>query len=123
MTIFSGIAIVIGGLGLFGLVSLIGAQRRKEIGIRKVLGASVYSIVALFFRQFTLLIVIAFVIAAPLAWYVMNQWLQEFAYHIDIRPGILMVSLVATFLIASLTIGYQSVRAALVNPVKSLRSE
>jgi putative ABC transport system permease protein len=121
--LFSGIAILIGCLGLYGLVSLIGAQRTKEIGIRKVLGASIFSIVSLFFKQFAWLIIIAFVIAAPLAWYSMNQWLREFAYHIDIDATILIISLLTTFIIAGITIGYQSVKAALINPVKSLRSE
>ena len=121
--LFSVIAILIGCLGLYGLVSLIGAQRTKEIGIRKVLGASIYSIVVLFFKQFAWLIIIAFFIAAPLAWYSMNQWLHEFAYHIDIDATLLLISLLTTFVIAGLTISYQSIKAALVNPVKSLRSE
>jgi putative ABC transport system permease protein len=120
---FSAIAIVIGCLGLYGLVSLIGAQRTKEIGIRKVLGASVSSVVALFFRQFSSLILIAFVVAAPLAWFAMRQWLEEFAYHIDINLTIFVVSLVATYMIAGVTISHQSIKAALANPVKSLRSE
>lgn len=121
--LFSVVAILIGCLGLYGLVSLIGAQRTKEIGIRKVLGASIYSIVGLFFKQFAWLIIIAFLIAAPLAWYSMNQWLREFAYHIDIDATLLIISLLTTIVIAGLTISYQSIKAALVNPVKSLRSE
>jgi len=121
--IFSAIAILIGCLGLYGLVSLMAVQKTKEIGIRKVLGASVPGIVVLFFKQFIWLIVVAFVVAAPLAWFAMDKWLQEFAYHIDIGPEIFTVSILVTFLIAGLTISYQSIRAALMDPVKSLKSE
>ncbi|WP_221394000.1 ABC transporter permease [Dyadobacter sp. NIV53] len=121
--IFSAIAIVIGCLGLYGLVSLMAVQKTKEIGIRKVLGASIPGIVVLFFRQFIWLIVVAFVVAAPLAWFAMDKWLQEFAYHINIGPGIFVVSIVVTFLIAGLTISYQSIKAALLDPVKSLKTE
>jgi ABC-type antimicrobial peptide transport system permease subunit len=99
------------------------AQRTKEIGIRKVLGASVFGIVSLFFNQFIWLIAAAFVIAAPLAWFGMDKWLQEFAYHITISPGIFGISLLVTFLIAAITVGYQCVKAATANPVNSLRSE
>ncbi len=121
--IFSGIAIVIGCLGLYALVSWIALQRTKEIGVRKVMGASVSGIVGLFFRQFMWLILIAFLLAAPAAWYVMNNWLQEFAYHIEIDVTIFFVSIVLTVTIAGITIGYQSMKAALANPINSLRSE
>ncbi|MFD1143269.1 ABC transporter permease [Larkinella insperata] len=121
--LFAGIAIVIGSLGLFGLVSLMAVQRTKEVGIRKVLGASVSSIVVLFSREFVWLLLIAFGIAAPLAWYTMNVWLREYAYHIQIGPAIFLVAILVTFAIAALTVSYQSIKAALVNPVKSLRSE
>ncbi|GAB3336169.1 ABC transporter permease [Larkinella ripae] len=121
--LFSGIAIVIGGLGLFGLVSLMAVQRTKEVGIRKVLGASVESIVVLFSKEFVWLMLIAFVVAAPVAWYGMDLWLREYAYHIEIGPSIFLVAILITFAIAALTVSYQSIKAALVNPVKSLRSE
>jgi putative ABC transport system permease protein len=121
--LFSAIAIIIGGLGLFGLVSLMAVQRTKEVGIRKVLGASVGSIVVLFSREFVWLMLIAFVIAAPLAWYAMDMWLQEYAYHIQIGPAIFLVAILVTFAIAALTVSYQSIKAALVDPVTSLRSE
>ncbi|MDJ1471792.1 ABC transporter permease [Xanthocytophaga flava] len=121
--LFATIAILIGCLGLYGLVSLMTVQKTKEVGIRKVLGASVSSIVLLFSRQFIWLVLIAFVIAGPLVWYFMNQWLQEFAYHIQLGPVIFLISLILTILIAALTIGYQSIKAALANPIKSLRSE
>jgi putative ABC transport system permease protein len=121
--IFSVIAIVIGCLGLYGFVSSMAVQRTKEIGIRKVLGASIPGIIALFFNQFIWLIVIGFVIAVPIGWYVVDKWLQEFAYHISIGPEIFLLVFVTTFLIAGLTVGYQSIKAAVANPVKSLRSE
>lgn len=121
--LFSGIAIVIGALGLFGLVSLMAVQRTKEVGVRKVLGASVASIVLLFSREFIGLILIAFVIAAPLAWYGMDIWLREYAYHIQIGPAIFLIAILVTFVIAAVTVSYQSIKSALVNPVKSLRSE
>jgi predicted lysophospholipase L1 biosynthesis ABC-type transport system permease subunit len=121
--LFSGIAILIGCLGLYGLVMLMAVQKTKEIGVRKVLGASVTSIVILFFNQFIWLIVGAFFIAAPLAWFFMDKWLQEFAYHVNIGTPIFLVSIIATVIIAALTISFQSVKAALMDPVKSLKSE
>ncbi len=121
--IFSVIAIVIGCMGLYGFVTSMAVQRTKEIGIRKVLGASVSGIIALFFSQFIWLIVIAFVIAAPLAWLGMDKWLQEFAYHIDVSPAIFGFSILITFIIAAMTVSYQSIKAAVANPVESLRSE
>jgi ABC-type antimicrobial peptide transport system permease subunit len=104
-------------------VSFIAVQRTREVGIRKVMGASVGQIVGLFTKEFVWLIVIAFVIATPLAWYAMDRWLQSFAYRIQIGPSVFLVSVLLTFLIAALTVGYQSVKAALADPVKSLRSE
>ncbi|MEO5890546.1 MAG: ABC transporter permease [Ferruginibacter sp.] len=121
--LFSGIAILIGCLGLYGLVSFAAAQRIKEVGIRKVLGASLSDIVILFSKEFVLLIVVAFLIAAPVAYYVMHNWLQGFAYQVNIGAGIFIIAITASFVIAACTIAYQAIKAGIANPVKSLRTE
>jgi len=108
---------------LYGLVSFMAVQRTKEVGIRKTLGASVGHIVYLFSKEFTLLILIAFAISAPIGWYFMNKWLQAFAYKITLGPGIFILAIAASVIIAWLTVGYKAIRAALANPVNSLRSE
>lgn len=123
INVFTGIAILICCLGLYGLVSHVVMQRTKEIGIRKVLGASVASILALLSQDFLKLVLIAIVIASPLAWYAMNAWLQGFAYRIDIAWWVFALAGVLAIGIALLTISFQSIKAALMNPVKSLRSE
>jgi putative ABC transport system permease protein len=120
---FSCIAIIIGCLGLYGLIMFAAAQRTKEVGIRKVLGAPLMSIIGLFSKEFVVLIIIAFVIAAPLGYWVMNNWLNNYAYHISIGAGTFVVAISASFAIAAITIAYQTIKAARVNPVKSLRSE
>ncbi len=120
---FAGVALLIGCMGLYGLVLFMVVQRTKEVGVRKVLGASVGSILWLFSREFVRLIAIAFVLAAPVAWWVMNGWLQDFQYKITLSPGIFLAALLATVIVALLTVSFQSVKAALMNPVKSLRSE
>jgi putative ABC transport system permease protein len=117
------LAILISCMGLFAIALLAILQRTKEIGIRKVLGASVPHIVGLVSKDFLILVVIAIVIASPIAWYMMNQWLQSFAYRIDIAWWIFALAGVIAVVIAFITLSLQSVRAALKNPVKSLRSE
>ncbi len=119
----SGLAIVIACLGLFGLASLMIVRRTKEIGVRKVLGASSSNIVMLVNKEFTKLVAIAFVIASPIAWYGMQQWLQDFAYRIEIGIGVFLLSGLIALAIAWITVSYQSIKATLINPVDSLRSE
>lgn len=121
--IFAGIAIFISCLGLYGLVSYMAVQKTKEVGIRKVLGASTANIVVMFSKEFTLLITIAFIIAVPVAWYAMNGWLQNFVYRIHMGIGVFVLAIAASLLIAWITVGYRAVKAALANPVTSLRSE
>lgn len=123
LTIFTSLAIFIGCLGLFGLAAFMANQKTKEIGVRKVMGASVESIVFMFCRQFIKLIGIGFVLAGPLAWFTMKEWLSEFAYRIDLSAWIFLAGLAVTLLIALVTVGYRSMRAATTNPVKSLRYE
>lgn len=123
MSVFTSLAILIGCLGLFGLASFMANQKTKEIGIRKVLGASVENILLIFSREFVVLIAIGFAIAAPLAWWGMKQYLNEFAYKITLGPGLFLAGLGLTLMVAALTVGYRSLRAALINPVNSLRSE
>lgn len=121
--LFAVIAILIGCLGLYGLVAFAAAQRTKEVGVRKVLGASLADIILLFSKEFVVLILIAFAIAAPLAYYVMNNWLQGFAYQINIGASIFIIAILSSFAIAACTIAYEAIKAGLVNPVKSLKSE
>lgn len=117
------LAILISCMGLFALALLMMNQRVKEIGVRKVLGAKVSTIVLLLSKDFARLIGIAFLIAAPIAWWVMSSWLEDFAYRIHLNAGILLLGGVLVLLVALLTVISQSLRAAMVNPVKSLRSE
>jgi putative ABC transport system permease protein len=118
-----GLAIFISCLGLFGLVSFTASQRTKEIGIRKVLGASVRQIVMLLSKDFILLVVLAFVIALPVALYASNQWLSSFPYRTDLPIWMFVVTGLAALMIAFITVSLQTVRAATVNPVESLRNE
>ncbi|MDF7815952.1 ABC transporter permease [Runella sp. MFBS21] len=122
-TFFAILAIFISCLGLFGLASFVAEQRTKEIGIRKVLGASVSNLWGLLSKEFVVLVVVACVIAGPITWYGMNNWIQKFDYHTDISWWIFVVTAILAVSIALLTVSYQAIKAALMNPVKSLKSE
>lgn len=121
--IFSILAIFISCMGLYGLASFTAERRSKEIGIRKVLGASIGSIVGLISRDFLKLIMVALIIASPLAWLAMNNWLQEFAYRVNVGWWIFAAAGLIAILVAFASIGFRAVRAAVTNPVKSLRTE
>jgi putative ABC transport system permease protein len=121
--VYALLAIFISCLGLYGLGSFMVVQKTKEVGIRKVLGASVRSIMYLFSKEFTILITLAFVLAAPAAWYLMHTWLQDFKYRIRIGAGVFIAAVLLSVGIAWLTVGYKALKAALANPVKSLRAE
>ena len=123
MSIATGLAIFITCLGLFGIATLSIAQRTKEIGVRKVLGASVAGITGLLAKDFLKIVLVSFVLASPIAWWAMNTWLDDFAYRVDLQWWIFALAGVGAVVIAFLTVGFQSVRAALANPVRSLRSE
>ncbi len=120
---FTFIAILIACLGLFGLSAYTAQQRTKEIGIRKVLGASIVGVTQLLSKEFLKLVFLAIAIAVPIAWYAMNEWLQNFAYHIELRPWMFVISGVVAVLIAMFTISFQFIKAANSNPVNSLRNE
>lgn len=123
LRIFSIVTILISCLGLFALIAFIAQQRTKEIGVRKVLGASVASIVMLLSQDFIKLIFAAIVMASPVAWYLMSEWLSDFAYRIQISPAVFFIAGMVAIVITLLTISFQSIKAALADPVKSLRSE
>lgn len=123
MHLFAGISVVIGCLGLFGLISFVVFQKNKEVGIRKVLGATLAQLVYFLSREFLVLTVVAFLIASPVAWFLMDGWLTDFAYRINLTPVYFLMALTATVVIVMITIGYRSVKAAFVNPVEVLRDE
>jgi putative ABC transport system permease protein len=123
ITGFTMIAMIISCLGLYGLSSYMAERRVKEIGVRKVLGASVSQIVSLMSREFVKLILIAIIIAVPLSWYAMSQWLQDFAYRVDINIIVFLYAGIGAITIALLTVGFESIKAATGNPVNSLRTE
>jgi putative ABC transport system permease protein len=122
-SIFAALSIFIACLGLFGLSAFMAEKRTKEIGVRKVLGASVPNVVALLSKDFLKLTLVASVIAFPVAWYFMNKWLQDFAYRININWTVFIIAALCTLLVALLTVGFQAIKAAISNPVKSLRTE
>lgn len=123
LTVFTSMVIFIGCLGLFGLATFVTNQKTKEIGVRKALGASVQSIILLFSKEYMGLLFVGFLLAAPAVWFIMNEWLQNFAYKITIGPAIFVMGFAVTFAIALLTVGYKSFKAAVVNPIQSLRYE
>ncbi|MDF9799961.1 putative ABC transport system permease protein [Catalinimonas alkaloidigena] len=123
LSIFAGIAIFIGCLGLYGLISFMAIQKEKEVGIRKVLGGSIQHIVYLFTKDFVLLLGVAFLMAAPVAYYFMQQWLADFTYSISISWWMFVIAALVGLVIALLTVSFKSVKAALANPAEALRSE
>ncbi|HVX27265.1 MAG TPA: FtsX-like permease family protein, partial [Parafilimonas sp.] len=122
-TFFTILAIFISCLGLFGLASFVAEQRKKEIGVRKVLGASTYNLWQMLSREFALLVIISCFIAIPLAWYYLNGWLKQYDYRTTISVWIFVVSGLGALLITLITVSFQAIKAALANPVKSLRTE
>ena len=120
-SLFSLIAIFIACLGLLALAAFTAERRTKEIGVRKILGASVGSIVTLLSRDFLKLVLLGIVIASPIAWWIMNNWLENFAYRIQISWVVFALAALIAIAIAFITVSYQSIRAAVANPVKSLR--
>ena len=122
-TSFSTLAIILACLGLFALTAYAVVQRTKEIGIRKVLGATITNIVSLLSKEFVLLVLLAICIATPLAWFAANKWLQDFTYRVNVKWWVFATAGIATVLIALVTVSLQAIRAALTNPVKNLRTE
>ncbi len=122
-TVFACIAIFIACLGLFGLSAFSITQRVKEIGVRKVLGANVSSIVTLLSKDFLKLVLVAAIIAFPVAWYAMTHWLRDFAYRISIHWWVFVLAAVLALIVALVTVSFQAIKAAVANPVKSLRTE
>ncbi|MEM6540666.1 MAG: FtsX-like permease family protein, partial [Bacteroidota bacterium] len=121
--IFTSLAIFVACLGLFGLASYTTSQLTKEIGVRKVLGASVIRILNLLYKEFAMLLLLAFVISIPLAWYIITNWLNGYAFRIDLHWTYFAIPFMTVTIIALLTVSFQSVKSATANPVKSLRTE
>ena len=121
--VFAALAIIISCLGLFGLAAYTAERRTKEIGIRKLLGASVAGLAGLLSMEFVKLVIVSTLLAFPLAWYAMNNWLQNYAYRVSINWWVFVAAGVAAMLIAVVTISFQAIKAALMNPVKSLKTE
>ena len=121
--VFASLAIFIACLGLIGLASFTAERRKKEVGIRKVLGASHGNVIFLMTKEFTNLVLVAFIVASPFAWYIMRGWLQEFAYQVQMGVGIFLAAGFITLIVAWLTVAYQTAKTTLTNPVKALRYE
>ena len=121
--IFAALAIFIACMGLFGLATFTARQRNREIGIRKTMGATAANIITLLSKDFLKLVIIGFLIATPIAWYAMNRWLEDFAYQVEIHPALFLLAGIVTVLIALTTVSWQSVKAALMNPVDSLKED
>lgn len=121
--VFAALAVTISCLGLFGLAAYTAERRTKEIGVRKVLGASIVSITSLLLKDFLKLVVLSCIVAFPIAWWVMYKWLQNYQYRIGINGWVFVISGITAVAIALITISFQSVKAAIANPVKSLRTE
>jgi ABC-type antimicrobial peptide transport system permease subunit len=120
---FAGLAVFISCLGLFGLSAYMAENRRKEIGIRKVLGASIFDITSLLSKEFLFLVTVSLAIAIPVAWWAMNQWLTNYAYRTNIPWWLLVVVVILTIAIALITVSFQAIRAATANPVKAIKIE
>jgi putative ABC transport system permease protein len=121
--IFAGLTIFVACLGLFGLATFTAEQRTKEIGIRKVLGATIMGVVSLLTKDFLKLVFLAFIISAPVAWYIMYKWLQDFAYRIHVQWWVFFVAAVVAVIITVFSVSFKAIKAAIANPVKSLRTE
>ena len=121
--IFASLAIFISCLGLYGMVSFMALNRTKEVGVRKVLGASVVSIVYILSKEFTLLILFAFALAAPISFFICKSWLENYQFRIPIGAGIFLIAIGSSVLIAWITVGFKALKAATANPVKSLKAE
>jgi putative ABC transport system permease protein len=120
---FAGLAIIISCLGLFGLAAFTAQKRRKEIGVRKVIGASMLDITAMLSKEFLFLTLISLAIALPVSWWVMNNWLENFSYRVSITPFSFVIAAASVALITLVTVSFQTIKAAMANPVKSLRAE
>ena len=123
MSIFSAISIIIGCLGLYGLIAFISANRTREVSIRKVLGASILSITGKFTGEVFVLVIVAFLMAAPAAYYILNRWLDDYEFRIDIGIGFFFVAFLATLTIAALTVSHRTISTALINPAATLKDE
>ena len=123
LTVFLVLSLVVASIGLFGMAAHAAQERTKEIGIRKVFGASPGGLTAMLLRDFAKPVAIAFLLSVPIAYWLANQWLQDFAYHVEVGVGLFLVSGALSFAIAGLTVGHQAMRAALTNPIETLHTE